>query len=175
LLPSVAKRVLQLAENLRFAKHHRVEATGDAEDVLYGLLIVFRKQGISKAVIQPAIVMQPLFQSRTTAVLTDDVKLGAVAGRQQDRFIHPIQGSQALKGPRDFVSGKDELLAYFERCRVMVQTEYLQRHTFINGAQRALEKIEVRMISELNGEFLVCLEADSNIFVPAKRFFRDRF
>jgi hypothetical protein len=57
----------------------------------------------------------------------------------------------------------------------MVQTEYLQRHTFINGAQRALEKIEVRMISELNGEFLVCLEADSIIFVPAKRFFRDRF
>jgi len=57
----------------------------------------------------------------------------------------------------------------------MVQTEYLQRHTFIKGAQRALEKIEVRMISELNDEFLVCLEADSNIYVAAKCFFRDRF
>jgi hypothetical protein len=57
----------------------------------------------------------------------------------------------------------------------MVQTEYLQRHTFFNRAHRAPEKIEVRMISELNGEFLVCLEADSNIFVAAKRFFRDRF
>ena len=108
--------------------------------------------------------MQPLFESLATTILADDVKLGTVAGRQQDRFIHAIQGSQALEGPRDLVAGKDELLAYFERCRVMVQTEYLQRHTFINGAQRALEKIEVRMISELNGEFLVCLEADSNIF-----------
>ena len=57
----------------------------------------------------------------------------------------------------------------------MVQTEYLQRHTFISGAQRALEKIEVRMISELNGEFLVCLEADPILFMAAKRSVRDCF
>jgi tetratricopeptide (TPR) repeat protein len=57
----------------------------------------------------------------------------------------------------------------------MVQTEYLQRHTFCSGAQRALVKIEVRMISELNGEFLVCLEADPILFMAAKRSVRDRF
>jgi hypothetical protein len=36
-------------------------------------------------------------------------------------------------------------------------------------------KIEVRMISELNGEFLVCLEADPILFMAAKRSVRDCF
>jgi hypothetical protein len=36
----------------------------------------------------------------------------------------------------DIVSREDDLLANFDRCRVMVQPEYLQRHYFLGGAKR---------------------------------------
>ena len=109
--------------------------------------------------------MQPVFEVFTAAVLADDVKLGAVAGRQQHRLIDAIQVVRRSRARATSSPAKDDLLAYFDRCRVMVQPEYLQRHTFFGGAQQALMKFEVRMISELNGEFLVCLEA-TNIIGP---------
>ena len=40
----------------------------------------------------------------------------------------------------------------------MVQPEYLQRHDVTVGADTALKDFGVRMISELNREFLVCVQ-----------------
>jgi tetratricopeptide (TPR) repeat protein len=50
----------------------------------------------------------------------------------------------------------------------MVQAENLQRHTLLSGAQQALMNFGVRMISELNREFLVCVQ-NGRIFMQETR------
>ena len=125
----VAKRVFELPEDLRFAKHHGVESAGYPEYVANRVFIVQREEGLGKAIAQLAIVVQPFLQVFAAPVLADYVKLGPIAGRKQQRFLDAIQCCQALERPRHLIAGESDLLANFDRCRVMVQPEYLQRHT----------------------------------------------
>ena len=80
-------------------------------------------------VVETALVAKPVLQAVAAAVGRYDIKLGAVAGRQQHRFVHALYIFQARDSPADLVTREDDLLANFNRCRVMVQPEYLQPHS----------------------------------------------
>ena len=45
------------------------------------------------------------------------------------RVVDPVQRHHTLERARHLVAREGDLLAYFDRCRVMVQAENLQRHT----------------------------------------------
>jgi hypothetical protein len=94
-----------------------------------GLLGVQHEKRVREPGIQAALVPQPVLQPATTAVTGDYVKFGTVAGRQQHDFMDAIYVSQALTGPAHLVSRENDLFANFNRCRVMVQPEYLQPHS----------------------------------------------
>jgi len=85
-----------------------------------------------------SIVMQPGLQTFTSAVTGHYVELGAITGRQKHRFIDTIELQEVVQRARNLVSREDDLLANFDRCRVMVQPEYLQRHNVTGGADTAL-------------------------------------
>ena len=46
-----------------------------------------------------------------------------------DGFVDALHLRQTRESRRDLVAGVDDLLTYFDRCRVMVQPEYLQPHS----------------------------------------------
>jgi hypothetical protein len=82
--------------------------------------------------------VQPGLQALTPAVAGHHIKLGAIAGGQQHRLIDAIEIHELMQRARNLVSREDDLLANFDRCRVMVQPEYLQRHNVTGGADTAL-------------------------------------
>jgi len=116
-----------------------------------------REQRIAKSRLQAAIIVQPGSQLLAATIARHHVKLGSVAGGQQHSFIDAVESHETRERARQVVSREDDLFANFDRCRVMVQPEYLQRHNVIGGADTALKDFGVRMISELNVEFLVCV------------------
>ena len=77
----VSKRVLQLAEDLWFAEHHRVQSAGDPEDMSNRFFIVEHEQRLGKIVTEAAVVVQPLLEPFPARILADHVKFSAITGR----------------------------------------------------------------------------------------------
>src|SRR5688500_9590157 len=116
-----ARRLLHLAEDLRLADDHRVEAGGDAERMAHGLLVRQRIQVLLQFLgTEPVILRQPLRE--LVGALPRDIELGAVAGRQDRRFVRQA----ALQLPQRLVQALDmkhHALAHGERRGLMVQSE----------------------------------------------------
>jgi len=73
--------ILHLAQDLRFAQHHRIQPGGDPEQMPDSLTVGMLVQ---VAIKRAGMVFQPAGQCR--AILGDRVQLGAVAGGQQHGF-----------------------------------------------------------------------------------------
>jgi hypothetical protein len=128
-LLGLAVSLFQLAQDLRFAEHHGVEPTGHAKDMPNRFLALQREQGVGKTLVQVAVIVQPVLQALAAAIRSHHVEFRAVAGREQHRLVDALDVRQARQGLADLVTREDHLLANFDRCRVMVQPEYLQPHS----------------------------------------------
>ena len=89
----LAHRLLQLAEDLRLAEHHRVEAAGDAERVARRRAAL-EHVGVLRAA--SALATPPMPASQSTAGVDArrvgaDVDLGAVAGRDDRDLARPLE------------------------------------------------------------------------------------
>ena len=105
-------------------------------------------------------VVQPVLQSPAARVVRHDVELGAIAGGEQHGFVDAVDGAHGLQRTGDLVPGEYDLLANFDRCRVMVQPEYFERHIRLRygtGPVPGGIVHGVRIISELKAQFLVCV------------------
>ena len=78
----IAIGIFKLAQNLRFAQHHRVEPARDAENVTDGVVAFQLEQRLAEGRIQVLRVVQPFEQMLMAAVVGYYIKLGAVAGGQ---------------------------------------------------------------------------------------------
>ena len=115
--------VLHLAEDLRFAQHHRVQPGGDPEQVAHSLGIGMLVQ-IALQVAGPA--AQPLVQRLCR--LGHGVQFGAVAGGQQHRLGNLRGIAQRTERARQRLTGEGRALAQFHRCGLVIQSEHPQGH-----------------------------------------------
>jgi len=121
-----ARRLLELPEDLRLAQHHRIEARGDAEDVPHGLLARQRVEvGPQSIGLEAVVAREPVRDRRR--FLAGDIKLGAIAGREDRRFAREVSPdfSERLAQSLDV---KHHPLANRERRRLVIQPESVQRH-----------------------------------------------
>ena len=94
-LLGLAHRLLQLAEDLRLAEHHRIEPAGDAKRVARRRRRLRARRRASAAC---WLGTPPMPASQSTAGSTAlgigaDVELGAVAGRDDRDFARPARGA----------------------------------------------------------------------------------
>ncbi len=124
-----AHRVLHLAQDLRLAQHHRVEAAGDAEGVARHVLLrqrvgVRAQHGRRDA----AAVRQPAQRVVERGMVGGAVDLGAVARRDDGgldiRVAPAAEGAaQALQRGRDLVEREREAATQVERRGRVVQAQ----------------------------------------------------
>jgi hypothetical protein len=129
-----AHGVFHLAEDLRFAQHHRVEPAGHAEGVARGLVVV---QGVGMRAQQgrghAAALRQPAEGVVERDVLGGAIDLRAVAGGD-DRGLDlgVVAGgkgtAQALQRRGDLVERERETTAQIERRGRVVQAKSPDRH-----------------------------------------------
>ena len=86
-----AHRVLHLAEDLRLAQHHRIEPGGDAERMAHRVVLRQHVQVRAQfGVGQLVVVGQEMgggVERIDAAALAGRIQLGAVAGREDGRFV----------------------------------------------------------------------------------------
>ncbi len=89
---------LYLAQDLRFADHHRIQAGGDTEDVLDGFqLLVFEDVGFVFAAAETEVFAHEALQ--VAGILLGAGKdLHPVAGGDDHRLLHALHGSQLAQG-----------------------------------------------------------------------------
>ena len=100
-------------------------------------------------------IVQPVLQAPPPVVVGHHVELGAVAGGQQHGLVHALDLAHRLQRAGDLLSSEYDLLANFDRCRVMVQPENVERHRRFGDPGCN----STRMISELMTQFLVCVHS----------------
>jgi hypothetical protein len=120
-------RFLHLAEDLRFAQHHRVQAGGDAEGVAHGLTVgqhVQMRVELPRG--KPLAMCQPPGQRRghLTRLLGGAIDFGAVAGRQDRPFGHQRAQAAAHVGQRfaQPLPRKGNTLAHRDRRGGVIQS-----------------------------------------------------
>ena len=72
---------------------------------------------------------QPLHRTGTGMIINAAIDLGPVTGGQQDGLVDAFEVPDGCQGLADTIPGEYDPLAYFYRRRVMVQPEYLERHS----------------------------------------------
>jgi hypothetical protein len=83
------ERVLHLTQDLRFTEHQRVQAGGDAEQMVRSRGVFMGKQMRQKRLARELVVLAEKNEqllARTSGIGTCDVDLRSVAGREHDRF-----------------------------------------------------------------------------------------
>ena len=78
---SVSKCIFELAQYLRFPEDHRIQTTGDAEDVSDCRVIVEREQRVAEGRLKIAIIKQPVAHVIAPAIVRYYIEFRAVAGR----------------------------------------------------------------------------------------------
>ena len=122
-----AHGVLDLAEDLRLAEHHRIETGGDAERVTHGLLARQRAQMRLQVVgVDAVIVGQPL--ERLRRIARRAIQLGAVAGGQDRGFARRPRLEQLGERILQLLGAERHALADGERRGFMVETEGEELH-----------------------------------------------
>jgi len=123
-------RLLHLAEDLRFAEHHRIEAAGHAECMADRVLLGQRIQmGRDLFGLELVVIGQPFRDLRMgvgdRSGIERAIQLGAVAGRDNGRFLHrlPERRAQARQRAADRFGRETHALADRKRCGVMVESE----------------------------------------------------
>ena len=122
----LAHRLLELAEDLRLAEHHRIEPARDAEGVARRRA-AFEHVGVRARSVGVATPPTPASQSTagaTCAASRADVELGAVAGRDDRDLADPLQATRAsLQRGRELLGREREAAAQVERRGRVVEAE----------------------------------------------------
>ena len=129
--------LLHLAEDLRFAQHHRIEASGHPEQVPHGVAIAMPVQIGMQVVAAVRMDGQP-FGQRLAIVVGLCIQLGAVAGGEQDRLVHLRQRAQRCQRGSQRIRGERHLLAQGDRRGLVVDAEDVQAHAVLSGSVRCL-------------------------------------
>ena len=114
-----------LAENLRLARHERVEPGRHAEEVLDRLLVLPAREHLAE--LEPGAALELLL--RALAGFAREVDLGAVAGREHDR-LHAVARESSGELQRVAV-GEEEPLAHLERRVAMRHADCAQALGFM--------------------------------------------
>ena len=133
-----AKLLFHLAENLRFAEDHRVEARGNTEYMPYGLASVQMEDRTGAVLGIDAAAPQQLGGHRRNRVVAGRAAgdyLDAVARGQHHRFSHWWQRNQILQERLHIAVGQRQLLPDFDRCGVVADSydDELVRHAIRSG------------------------------------------
>jgi hypothetical protein len=135
-----AHRILHLAEDLRFAQHHRIEAGSDAERMADGIVLRQHVQVRTQfGKIQLVVVGEEMGgHVERVGRAAGGVHLGAVAGGQQRRLIvaaraemgidAPEPGPGGLHGLAELLRPQRQLLAQRDRCCSVVQADGEELH-----------------------------------------------
>src|SRR5690606_13088657 len=123
-------RLAHLAEDLRLADDHRVEAAGDREQVVDRAFLVVHVQGRRQLVRGDAAVpLQLVRQLGHADVEPGDVgvELDPVAGDEQHRLQH-VLGVVQRRGELAVRRARDRALQHVDRRRAVVETHDEERH-----------------------------------------------
>jgi len=122
-----ACRMLHLAEDLRLAQHHRIEAAGDAEHVPHGIAAGQCVEVRGNLLRQQLMIFgQPL--RRRFGRFCGAIQLGAVAGRQDRRLAHFTAMRQFDQRLRQTHRIERHLFAHGKRRGMVVETEGIKLH-----------------------------------------------
>jgi hypothetical protein len=123
----VARGVLDLAEDLRLADHHRVEPAGHPEHVADRVALrVGIQVGRDLGERETVKARQPV--GRVLRLLGRKVEFGAVAGRQDRRLAHRIRVREIVQGLDQPLRLERDAFADGERCGVVIQAKGEKLH-----------------------------------------------
>ena len=123
---------LDLAENLRLADDHRVEAGGDAEDVADRFIFAkFVEMTFELAEIDLEILAQE-FAQIARAILHVGDEFHAVAGGNDHALGNGGMLGQSLAGLGQARFGNRQALAHFDRRGLVIHADELESHEAIN-------------------------------------------
>src|SRR3569623_2041648 len=121
--------ILHLAQDLRLAQHHRVQPRGDAEHVSHCRVLVMPvEELVQLARGQAVVAVEPRLRRLFGTFGYADVKLGAVAGGEDQRFFNARLGLQLAQGFSGGVRIERHLFAQADRRGEVIEPEGDQRH-----------------------------------------------
>ena len=119
--------LLHLAEDLRLAQHHRIEAARDAKRVGDRLFARQRVDVRRQRILRDAVeVLEPAHDRLRLRPVHID--LGPVAGRQDRGFLDPGPRQEVAQRVAERVGRERDLLPHVERCGLVVEAEGVERH-----------------------------------------------
>ena len=123
----VADGLLHLAQDLRLAQHHRIEARGDTERVGHRLFarqcVEVRREGIPRHSME---LLEPL--DHRPRLRSMDVELGTVARRQDRRFLDRGAGEEVAQRVTETFGREGDPFAHVERRGRVIQAEGVKGH-----------------------------------------------
>ena len=114
------QRLADLGVDLRLAEHHRVEPGGDGEQVVGGVVLPVRVQGLGQLLgAHAAGLGEQALQGQEPGVIARHARrdLDAVAGRQDHGLVDPVQVEGVAVRLREVVVGEGEPLEQLDRAR----------------------------------------------------------
>src|SRR2546426_4542998 len=133
-LASVHQRPFDLAEDLRFADHHRIEAAGHAEQVDHGVLAA-QPIGITLPGVKGQCMRPPSKRFEETILRrlggSDGVELGSVACRQQHAALDQIAIDEAANALAHTAFGNEHLLPDVDGGCLMTEPDQHEIHRVV--------------------------------------------
>ncbi len=125
--------ILDLAENLRLAEHHRIQPGSHAKQVADGGIIgVPVKELIEPALGQSMVAEQPMLRGGLRTGFDFDVKFGAVAGGKDQRLVHAGLARQVGQCRWRRFRRKRDSFAQFQWRGQMIQSKCDKGHACDN-------------------------------------------
>ena len=121
--------LLHLAQNLRLAHHHGVQAGGHAEEMAHGFLVAMlvevRRQ---QRGVQAEVALQKAGQIGASGDFHGSQQLHAVAGGDDHALGHAGHGGQGAGGLRQLFAGDGDALAQLDGRGLVVHSDEGQGH-----------------------------------------------
>ena len=118
MLVSDAIGFTNLAEDFRFAEHHRIEAGGYTEKMTNGVAIVMvierRAEKIELNGMETGKVVRKSGGGFARGFWRDAVDFAAIAGREDQRFVENAARAKLFRGLAGLVVGERHLLAHLD-------------------------------------------------------------
>ncbi len=121
---------LQLAEDLRLADHHRVEARRHAEEMADGVAVVMDEEMLREGRRRDAALAREELADRPgygIVVAPERERFDSIAGRDERRLLHAVDRREPRERRRQRAVLEREPLAQLDRRRVMVQADDPER------------------------------------------------
>ena len=114
--------MLHLAQDLRLAQDHRIESARDAEGVRHRAILRQRvhvwMQRPLRQVVEPGKPVRDRI-----GVVAVEIDLGAIAGREDRRFLHPARADQIAQRVAQCVLRERDALPHVDGRGGVVQAE----------------------------------------------------